>query len=65
MRMVYTAIGRGMGLRDTLYRKEQSCHQDHEGLYERVTHHNVTLLHQFYLFNPLSSSDVNVFRLAI
>lgn len=34
MRMVNATIGRGMGLRDALYCKEESGHQDHEGLYE-------------------------------
>ena len=58
MRMVYTAIGRGMSLRDTLYRKEQSGHQDHEGLYERVTCDSVTLLHQMSLCNLLSSPEL-------
>lgn len=53
-----------MRFRDTLNRKEQSCHQDHEGLYERVTHHLISLFYHIGLHNTFSTPNGNVFRFA-
>ena len=44
MRMVFTAMGCGMRLGKALKGKEQGCHEDHKGLYERVLRHRRSVI---------------------
>ena len=65
MRVIQITVRGSMRLGKALNRKEQSRHQDHEGLYERMTRHSLSLFYHIKLRNRLNTADRDMFRKCI
>jgi len=62
MRVIQITVGGSMRLGKTLNRKEQSRHQNHEGFYERVSRHSVSLFYHIALRNRLNTAASDMFQ---